>query len=100
MLEFAKVFDKVSHAKLVQKLEAYGMNTMYVNGIKSLLIDRRQRVLVQDNSSEWLDVTCSVPQGSILGLLLITIFMNEMLGIVFNECSLYSDDSKLIGVID
>jgi len=46
------------------------------------------------------DVTSSVPQGSVLGPLLFTIFINDLPDKVKNECRLYADDSKLIGVIE
>ena len=34
LLDFAKTFDKVSHAKLLQKLEAYEVDSIFVNWIK------------------------------------------------------------------
>jgi ribonucleases P/MRP protein subunit RPP40 len=57
-------------------------------------------VLIGDNCSEWEDVTSSVPQGSVLGPLLFTIFINDLPDKIKNECRLYADDSKLIGVIE
>jgi hypothetical protein len=99
LLDFAKAFDKVSHAKLIQKLEAYGVNSLLVKWIKSFLTGRKQRVVIGDNISEWEDVTSSVPQGSVLGPLLFTIFINDLPERIKNECRLYADDSKLIGVI-
>ena len=57
-------------------------------------------MLIGDNSSEWEDVTSSVPQGSVLGPLLFTIFINDLPGKIKHECRLYADESKLIGVID
>ena len=52
-----------------------------------------------DNSSEWEDVTSSVPQGSVHGPLLFTIFINDIPDIVNNECILYADEIKIIRVI-
>jgi retron-type reverse transcriptase len=100
LLDFAKAFDKVSHSKLIQKLEAYGVNSILVKWIKSFFTDRKQRVIIGDNSSEWEDVTSSVPQGSVLGPLLFTIFINDLPERVKNECKLYADDSKLKGIIE
>ena len=57
-------------------------------------------MIIGDNSSDWEDVTSSVPQGSVLGPLLFTIFINDLPDRVKNECRLYADDSKLIGVIE
>ena len=57
-------------------------------------------MLIGDNSSEWEDLTSSVPQGSVLGPLLFTIFINDLPDKIKHECRLYADDSKLIGVIE
>jgi hypothetical protein len=59
LLDFAKAFDKVSHAKL----KAYGIDGILVKWIELFLTGRRQRVLIGDNCSGWEDVTSSVPQG-------------------------------------
>ena len=57
-------------------------------------------MIIGDNSSEWKEVTSSVPQVSVLGPLFFTIFKNDLPDSVKNECRLYADDSKLIGVIE
>ena len=49
--------------------------------------------------SNWEDVTSSVPQGSVLGPLLFTIFINHLPDKVKNKCKLYADDCKIIGII-
>ena len=51
--EFARAFDKVSHPKLIQKLEAYAKDKVLVRLIKTFLTDRKQRVMTGDNYSEW-----------------------------------------------
>ena len=100
LLDFAKAFDKVSHEKLLLKLEAYGVENLLVKWIKGFLSNRKQRVVIGDNSSEWVDVTSSVPQGSVLGPLLFTIFINDLPENIKNQCKLYADDCKLIGIIE
>ena len=57
-------------------------------------------MVIGDNSSEWVDVTSSVPQGSVLGPLLFTIFINDLPENIKNQCKLYADDCKLIGVVE
>ena len=42
-------------------------------------------------------MTSSVPQGSVLGPLLFTIFINDLPDKIKNECKLYADGSKIIG---
>ena len=98
LLEFAKAFDKVSREKLLLKLEAYGIDSKLVRWVKGFLSNRRQRVVIGDNSSEWVEVTSSVPQGS--GPLFFTIFINDLPENIKNQCKLYDDDCKLIGVIE
>ena len=61
LLDFAKAFDKVSHEKLLLKMEAYGIDSILVRWVKGFLSNRRQKVVVGDNSSEWVEVTSSVP---------------------------------------
>ena len=99
LLDFAKAFDKVSHVKLIRKLESYGINSVLVRWIKSFLANRKQRVVIGDSSSNWEDVTSSVPQGSVLGPLFFTIFINDLPDKAKNQCKLYADDCKLIGII-
>ena len=92
LLDFAKPFDKVSHAKLIKKLESYGIDSVLVRRIRSFLSNRKQRVVIGDSGSNWEDVTSSVPQGSVLGPLLFTIFINDLPDKTKNQCKLYADD--------
>ena len=99
LLDFAKAFDKVSHEKLIFKLEAYEVNSVLVRWVEGFLANRKQRVVIGDNFSDWVGVTSSVPQGSVFGPLLFTIFINDLPENVKNQCKLYADDCKLIGLI-
>ena len=72
---------------------------MLVRWIEGFLSNGKRRVVILDNSSEWVEVTSSVPQGSVLGPLLFTISINDLPDHVRNKCKLYADDCKLIGII-
>ena len=71
-LDFAKAFDKVSHSKLAQVLKAHGgIRGKILQWIISWLSDRSQRVVYNNKSSGWKQVWSVVPQGSVLGPLVL-----------------------------
>ena len=89
-IDFSKAFDTVSHAKLLQKLPAYGIKGTALKWFSSYLFDRRQIVSYEGCSSEVGKVTCGVPQGSILSPLLFVIFTNDMVDSV-KRCKIIKD---------
>ena len=77
-LDLSAAFDIVDHSLLVEKLRLYGFDERSVGWISSYLTGREQSVYIEGKQSEFLSVTSGVPQGSILGPLLYTIFTNEL----------------------
>ena len=65
-LDFQKAFDKVPHQRLLIKLKSHGMRVNIVKWIQNWLTDRKQRVSVEGETSEWTAVHSGVPQGSVL----------------------------------
>ena len=61
-LDFSKAFDRMDHGLLLGKLKALGINGRLITWIKSFLLSRRQRVVVDGRASEWYDVQRRVPQ--------------------------------------
>ena len=94
LLDLQKAFDCVDHGVLLQKLRFMGVKS--VDWFGSYLSGRRQCVTVDGVVSEFLDVNCGVPQGSILGPILFLCYVNDMATSLGCHLSLYADDSTLI----
>jgi hypothetical protein len=95
--DFSRAFDSVSHPKLIHKLSAYGLTGRLLNIIAAFLSNRRQRVIIGNDSSAFVPVTSGVPQGSVLGPLLFLLFINDVVDLfegVINV-KLFADDIKI-----
>ena len=75
-MDLSKAFDSINHNFLVSKLKAYGFSGIALQFIKSYLKNRKQKVNLNNTFSEWKTILNDVLQGSILGNLLLTIFLN------------------------
>ena len=73
-MDLAKAFDTVNHHILLQKLERYGIRGNILQLMKSYLLDRQQKVRLQNESSDYGKITIGVPQGTILEPLLFILY--------------------------
>jgi len=55
-----------------------------------------QRVTLGDTCTEWKDVSSGVPQGSVLGPILFTIYINDIDNNIASKILKFADDTKLI----
>ena len=70
-LDFKKAFDTVPHERLLIKLAAYGISGQLLNWMQGFLKNRVQRVRVGGEKSREARVLSGIPQGSILGPILL-----------------------------
>ena len=96
LLDLSKAFDSIDHTTLLAKLQALGVSPASLDWFKSYLSNRLQCVRIGAETSSLKGISHGVPQGSILGPALFTIYLNDIPSIP-DVCSLesYVDDSKL-----
>ena len=70
-IDLKKAFDTVNHNILLQKLEHFGVRGTSLKCFSSYLYKRSQFVSYNNTPSETKSITCGVPQGSVLGPLLL-----------------------------
>ena len=84
-LDLKKSFDKVNHNILLHKLEHYGIRGLGNKLLRSCLSNKIQAVSVNGKMSFFKSITCGVPQGSILGPLLLLIYINDLPNTLLNQ---------------
>ena len=95
-LDLKKAFDTIDHAILLRKMYHQGFREPINQYLKSYLTGRKQYVQVGDYKSETLIITKGVPQGSILGPLLFSLYINDIVDYVDVEGVLFADDAAFI----
>ena len=96
LVDLQKAFDTIDHDILLKKLSAIGFSNHTIGWFKSYLSNRLFRVNLENCYSDPSNITCGVPQGSILGPLLFLIYVNDMPQAVKSNLFLCADDSCLV----
>ena len=98
-IDISKPFDKVWHDGLLFKLKQNGTSGNFFNLLSNFLRNRKQRVVLNGQTSSWADVNAGVPQGSILGPLLFLIYINDLADGLSSNAKLFADGTSLFSVV-
>ena len=90
-LDISKAFDKVWHYGLIFKLQENGIS----GNLLKVLTNKKQRVVLNGQSSSWTNVKAAVPEGSILGPLLFSKYINDLADGLSSNTKLFTDDTSL-----
>lgn len=93
LFDLFKAFDRVNHRMLLTRLEGLGFSGAVCRWFWSYLSGRRHAVGHGGERSAWVDALSRVPQGSVLGPLLFSIYISDLRDLRLScEYNLYADD--------
>ena len=94
-LDYEKAFDKVPFERLLMKLEHFGVRGRLLKWISDFLKARRNQVRVEQSFSDVYGVVSGVPQGSVLGPLLFTVYISDLDHHLSSQILFFADDTKI-----
>ena len=93
-----KAFDRIWHQGILYKLLKIGIPGNLLNWFENYLDNHQQRVII--NGKNWSQILAGVPQGSVLGPLLLLIYINNICDGIDSEIKLFADDTTVYVTVD
>jgi hypothetical protein len=97
----SKAFDCVNHDILLPKIKCYGIKGLTEKLMRSYLRGKYQRIILHKDGnkcSEWKEIKCGVPQGSVLGPVLFLLYINDLPKNIsdLSKPMLFADDTSIL----
>ena len=98
-LDISKAFDKVWHEGVLFKLPQNGISGNLLKLLTDFLKNRKQRVTLNGQTSFWTEANTGVPQGSVLGPILLLIYINDLHDRLSSNVKRFAVDTSLFSVV-
>ena len=85
---------------MIYKLQQNGISGELLNNLIDFLNNRKQRVALNGQSSNWVDVKAGVPQGSVMGPLLFLIYIDDLSEGLITNAKLFADDTSFFRLFE
>ena len=99
LLDLSAAFDTIDHTILLKRLEnTFGLSDTVLQWFSSYLTNRKQSVLIEGVLSEASQLLFGVPQGSVLGPVLFTLYSQPLSDVISTndlQFHKYADDTEL-----
>ena len=95
-IDFSTAFDRVNYLGILYKLYSVGIGGSVLSILTQILSNQSQQVMADGCRSKLVNVVSGVPQGSVLGPLLVLLYTSELFSILENKLIGYADHSTLM----
>lgn len=93
--DLSKAFDVINHDILLHKLRVLGFRGVVNDWLRNYLSNRKQYVQFESYNSSLVNISCGVPQGSILGPLLYLLYVNDIASACSSKILSFADDTTM-----